>query len=67
MEAQMEIALSAIPRGAQTGPVIPVTTNRRWRGSIQKKAFPTSPPDALTAISTVEEREEKIEKGRKHL
>jgi hypothetical protein len=66
MEAQMEIAPSVTLRVAQTGPVIPVTTNRRWRGSIQKKAFPTSQPAVLTAIPTVEEREEEIEKGRKH-
>jgi hypothetical protein len=60
----MEIALSATLREAQTGPVIPAMTNRRWSRSIQKKEFPTSQPAALTAIPTAEEV--KIEKDRKH-
>jgi hypothetical protein len=41
-------------------------TSKRWNRNIQKKAFPTSQPAVLTAIPTVEEREEEIEKGRKH-
>jgi hypothetical protein len=63
----MEIVLSAILREAQTGPVIPVMTSKRWNRNIQKKAFPTSRPAALTAIPTVEKgKEEEIENERKY-
>jgi hypothetical protein len=62
----MEIALSATLREAQTGPVTPAMTSKRWNRNIQKKAFPTSRPAALTAIPTVKEEKGEIENDRKY-